>query len=391
MVNGAEILMGLVGNGVFGTPLSFPAGTVMTDELLAQVFDLAKAHDVAPVVAYALDKNNLLFGSAFEGLYRDVMYDAVIKGENQSYTLQKVSDAFEKAKIPHIPLKGSVIKALYPESWLRTSRDIDVLIHKEDLPKAEQELYSLGFEKMNDGKHDVSFVNGAGVCLELHFTLMEEEKSKCFAKIPDRVWDFAAPCNDSFTYTLNDEMFYFYHLAHMAKHFRSGGCGLRPFVDLWLMNRAKNYGTPQVRTLLEAGGLDSFDCQARALCEVWFEGKAHTEVTLAAEEFILKGGLFGTTKTRAAASSQVHGGDEKYFLSRVFVPYDYLKNIYPVLKKHKFLLPFFEIVRIFSLLFGRKKELRKRNVNAAKNINNEEAQRLELVFDSFGIKNSSRK
>ena len=60
MANSAEILMRLVGNGVFGTPLSMPAGTVMTDELLSRVFDLAKAHDVAHIVASALDKNNLL-------------------------------------------------------------------------------------------------------------------------------------------------------------------------------------------------------------------------------------------------------------------------------------------------------------------------------------------
>ena len=102
MVKGAEILMRLVGNGVFGTPLSMPVGTVMTDELLAQVFDLAKAHDVAHIVASALDKNNLLFGSAFEGLYREQMYDAVIKSENQSFVLRKISEAFEKAQISHI-------------------------------------------------------------------------------------------------------------------------------------------------------------------------------------------------------------------------------------------------------------------------------------------------
>lgn len=386
MANSAEILIKLVGNGVFDAPLSLPAGTVMTDGLLSQVFDLAKAHDVVHIVTFALVKNNLLFGSAFEGAYREEMYDAVIKSENLSFTLKNVCTAFEEEKIIHIPLKGSVIKELYPESWLRTSRDIDVLIHKEDLPKAERKLCSIGFEKMNEGKHDVLFVNAHKVCLELHFTLMEEEKSKFFAGIPDRVWDFAASQNGGCTYALSDKMFYFYHIAHMAKHFKAGGCGLRPFVDLWLMNKAKNYRTAEAEALLKKGGLLDFERQAVELCRVWFEGTEHNEVTLAAEEFIFKGGLFGSTKTRVAALSQLHGSDKKYFLSRSFVPYDYLKNIYPILKKHKFLLPVFEIVRIFTLLFGNKKELRKRNVNTAKNINNEEAERLKLVFDSFGLK-----
>ncbi len=382
----AEILIKLVGNGVFDAPLSLPAGTVMTDGLLSQVFDLAKAHDVVHIVTFALVKNNLLFGSAFEGVYREEMYDAVIKSENQTYTVQKISAAFEEEKIPHIPLKGSVIKEFYPESWMRTSRDVDVLIHKEDLPKAEQKLWAMGFEKTNEGKHDVSFVNEQKVCLELHFTLMEEEKSKAYAKIPDRVWEYAVSENGGCRCRLKDEMLYFYHLAHMAKHFRSGGCGLRPFVDLWLISKAKNYRTPETAELLKKGGLADFERQAIELCKVWFDGGEHNETTLAAEEFILKGGLFGSTKTRAAASSQLHGSDEKYFLSRAFVPYDYLKNVYPILKKYKFLLPVFEMVRIFSLIFGNKKELRKRNINAAKNISDEEAKRLTLVFDSFGFK-----
>lgn len=387
MVKGAEILMRLVGNGVFGTPLSMPVGTVMTDELLAQVFDLAKAHDVAHIVASALDKNNLLFGSAFEGLYREQMYDAVIKSENQSFVLRKISEAFEKAQISHIPLKGSVIKELYPESWMRTSCDIDILIHKEDLSASSEVLCKeLDFVKEKESSHDVSFVNSGKVCIELHFTLMEKEKSKLFGNITDRVWDFAAPQSNGYRYILKNEMVYFYHIAHMARHFRSGGCGVRPFVDLQLMINSRKYRTDEANQLLEEAGLVAFaDCVEKQ-SGVWFSGKEHNDTTLLIEEYILAGGSFGSEQTRLKAEKQIHESEEKYVLSRLFVPSAYFKNNYPIVNKYKFLLPFFQIYRIFSFAFGKKKDFRKNRLEKMKNITENENEKTRLLFEVLGLK-----
>ncbi len=387
MANSAEILMKLVGNGVFGTPLSMPAGTVMTDGLLSQVFDLAKAHDVAHIVASALDKNNLLFGSAFEGLYREQMYDAVLKSENQSFMLNKISEAFEKAKISHIPLKGSVIKELYPESWLRTSCDIDILIRKEDLSAAAEKLCSeLNFVKEKESAHDVSFINGDKVCIELHFTLMEKEKSKLFGKITDRVWDFSAPQGNGYRYILRNEMVYFYHIAHMARHFRSGGCGVRPFVDLQLMINSQKYRTDEANQLLEDAGLVAFADSVERLCGVWFCGKEHNDTTLLIEEYILAGGSFGSEQTRLKAEKQIHESEERYVLSRLFVPSVYFKNNYPIVNKYKFLLPFFQIYRIFSFAFGNKKNFRKNRLEKMKNISEKENKKTKLLFEKLGFK-----
>lgn len=387
MANSTEILMRLVGNGVLGTPLSVPAGTVMTDELLSQVFDLAKAHDIVHIVSFALDKNNLLFGSAFEGLYREQMYDAVLKSENQSFVLNKICDAFEEAKIPHIPLKGSVIKELYPESWLRTSCDIDILIHKEDLPAASEVLCKeQGFVKEKESLHDVSFINCDNLCIELHFTLMEKEKSKLFGKVTDRVWDFATPQGKGYRYILKNEMVYFYHLAHMVRHFRSGGCGVKSFIDLQLMINSKKYRTEEANQLLkEANLVDFADC-AEDLSKVWFCGKDHSDTTLLMEEYILAGGNFGTGQTRRKAEKQIHESEEKYILSRLFVPGVYFKNKYPIVNKYKFLLPFFHLYRIFSFAFGRKKALRKKRMEDLKNITEAENEKTERLFETLGLK-----
>lgn len=50
--------------------------------------------------------------------------------------LQKIEAALNEEQIPYIPLKGSVLRNLYPAPEMRTSCDIDVLVHEEDIERA---------------------------------------------------------------------------------------------------------------------------------------------------------------------------------------------------------------------------------------------------------------
>ncbi|MBQ8782354.1 MAG: nucleotidyltransferase family protein [Clostridia bacterium] len=388
MTETAEIIMRLIGSEVCGNTLSMPKGVVVTDELLSQIFELTRAHDVAHLIGSALMNNNLLLGSAFESAFREQVYNAVLKSEKQSFAFEKICKAFEAEKIPYIPLKGAVIRELYPEPWMRTSCDIDILIHKEDLKKASEMLSdSLGFIQKNEGRHDVSFVNDENICVELHFSLIEKEKSDSSAKILDKIWDYSTPAqNGGCRYKISDEMLYFYHIAHMAKHFENGGCGVRPFIDLWLMENSKNYNTDETAKLLKEGRLLKFAEYAKKLSEVWFSQREHNEITLLMEEFVLDGGCFGSVKTRTASAEQNNGGKGKYVLSRVFVPYDFLKSQYPILKRYKILTPIFEIYRLFALAFGNKKNFRKRYMNNLKNIPDESTKKTALLFESLGLK-----
>ena len=78
------------------------------------------------------------------------------------------------------------------------------------------------------------------------------------------------------------------------------------------------------------------------------------------QNFIVDGGNFGTEKTRAFANTSRKGGKYKYLLSRLFVPYSYLKTEYRILEKYPMLTPIYEIYRIFSILLGKKKKLKEK-------------------------------
>ncbi|MFX7845188.1 nucleotidyltransferase family protein, partial [Acinetobacter baumannii] len=76
----------------------------------------------------------------------------------------------------------------------------------------------------------------SGQHIELHFNLIEDHRIKGASAILNRVWDAAVPCGGwTYQYEMPDELFYFYHIAHMAKHVENGGCGIRPFLDIWVL------------------------------------------------------------------------------------------------------------------------------------------------------------
>ena len=189
------------------------------------------------------------------------------------------------------------------------------------------------------------------------------------AAVLRRVWDTAVPHGDStLRYDMPDDLFYFYHMAHMAKHFVStGGCGIRPLLDVWVLTHRIPFDRRSRDRLLAEGGLSAFAQQAELLSEVWFGGAAPTAVTDQMTSYILRGGLYGSMTNRITVRQQKQGGKLRYAVSRIFLPYDTLKHHYPVLEQHRWLTPLMEVRRWGKLVFcgGLKRSVRELRCNNA--------------------------
>ncbi len=384
MKQATRLITALIANEVCGKALALPPGLVVTDELLSKVFEVSSAHGISHIIGSALIKNNLLFSSSFQQAFRSQMLSAVLNGENQNFAFEKISAVFEKADIPYIPLKGSVLKALYPESWMRVGCDIDILVKKEDVEKAAQLMVSeAGYTVKREGSHDIFLLSPENVCVELHFSLIDKKKSPLWAETLDAVWE-NSDSHHGCRYIMNDGMLYFYHIVHMAKHFRNGGCGIRPFIDLYLLMQKIDADSRNTE-LIEKCGLSDFVRNAEKLSRVWFDGEGHDEITLAMEEYIFQGGSFGSDKTRTIAVFQKSGSKTGYIASRIVLPYSDLSRQYPKLKGKKYLTPFYQAARVFSLLFGERKDFRRKNIEmvdeVASNIDDGSAK----LFKTLGI------
>lgn len=381
-----EILIQLIGNEVCGRQVELPSDLMADEQHVIDLFVKANEHDVAHIVASNLNKNKLLSGSAAQA-YTDCLYSSVFRSEKLNYAFESVCKTLEDGKIPYIPLKGAVLRELYPQPWMRSSVDIDILVHEKDIESASRLIQDkLGYRQGNHTNHDITLTPDGNILIELHFRLIEEEHKIASTKILNKVWEYASPCSEKgFRYKLSDSFFYFYHISHMAKHVVQGGCGIRPFLDLWLMNNSRDYADEKTRRLLQKGSMLKFAEAAECLSRVWFSGEEHTDTTRLLQDYIVKGGMFGTAETKMLSNQQHHGGKRKHILKRIFVPYRDLAYTYPIIKKYRFLTPLCEICRLFSLMFGKKKKFRQAYLADLSNVSAEYADEIRTLFESVNL------
>ncbi len=354
---------------------------------MVDLFALSKSHDIASVVGYAIEKSGFQLDGQVKAKFQKEQMLAVFRYEKQNYELGQISTALEKEEIDFIPLKGSIIRRFYPEPYLRTSADIDILIKENDLEKALSVLVKeLGYNNEGKSSHDVSLFSPSNVHVELHYSLIEEDVlSKADEPLKD-VWDYTLSKDGcSYHKLLTNEMFYYYHIAHMAKHYVNGGCGIKPFLDLAIINKNLTFDKQKLNELLSFGGLDKFAEQAENLSKVWFGDKEHTPLTKQMEEYLLKGGVYGNTENRVAVQQVKKGGKFKYLLQRIWLPYDDIKFHYPVLQKHKWLLPIYQVRRWFKLIFmgGAKRAVNE--IKATNNVSEQTKNATQEMIKQLGL------
>lgn len=352
-MNKQEILLALVRNVICGEALDDNLISACTPEMLEEVHGLAVKHDLAHLVGQALSKQQLEGCPGLEKCKKAAM-GAFLRYMQQNHEYTRTCAVLEEAQIPFIPLKGSVLRDYYPEAWMRTSCDADILVKEEILDTAVALLVEkLSYRAGSKSDHDVSLYAGSGIHLELHYDTIQEryEVNGC-REVLATIWDHATPKEPGKNHLwLSDEMFYFYHMAHMAKHFAVGGCGVRAFLDIWVMNHKMTFDAEKRYQLLEEGGLLQFAKAAESVSEVWFSHKTPDEMDLAVSDYILRASLYGDKANRAALGQAKNGGKLKYLLTqRVFMPYEFLKDEYPVLKEKKWLTPWYQVVRWFRML-----------------------------------------
>ena len=380
-----ELLFALLRSAIDGKALSEKEKNEYSPECLPTLLKIAAGQDVAHLVAWALKQNGLLT-EADMAVEKYVM-QAVFRYEKIQYELDCVTSALEKAQIPFLPLKGSVIRKFYPEAWMRTSCDIDVLVHREDLDRAMACLMEeLEYKEHRRATHDVAFFSPSGVHVELHFDLVEEGRANRAREVLRLVWEDASLCEKSeYRYEMSDAFFYFYHLAHMAKHFEDGGCGVRPFLDLWILDRIEGADIQKRDVLLKKAELSKFTAAARDLSRVWFEGEEAGSISLQMQAYLFHGGVYGSSENRVALHQGRNGGRFGYLLSRVFVPYSKLKRYYPILEKHRYLMPVMQVRRWFMLLKPNVAKIAKSEMTANNSVDRKQAEQMHRFLDDIGL------
>lgn len=381
----SQTLFALLRSAVCGTKLTEKEKNHYAPELLGELLKTGAEHDVAHLLVFGLKKNDLI-SEADRDLEKHILR-AVYRYERMQYEYGNLCDALERAQIPFLPLKGVVIRRYYPEPWMRTSCDIDVLVHGEDLGRAVSCLTeNLQYTEKLRSTHDISLYSPTGVHVELHFDLVEEGRANNAIRLLHTVWDnVSLHENKQYWYEMSDAFFYFYHIAHMAKHFENGGCGIRPFIDLHVLACTEDAKQTARDELLAKGDLLRFAENARALSEVWFGDGEPDALSAQMQDFLLSGGAYGSSDNRVALQQKKKGGRLGYLFSRIFAPYTRLKRYYPVLEKYPWLMPVMQVRRWLMLLRPEVARMAKTEILTNKVLNKSRADEMSDFLDRIGL------
>ena len=278
----------------------------------------------------------------------------------QMQQLNAVYALFEENGIEYMPVKGAVLKPMYPQSELRTMGDADILIRQEQYPKIRELLSSLGLQEEVESDHELIW-HGGNFKLELHKRLIPSYNKDYYAYYGDG-WRLAQKDAQSSAYHLSPENHFIYLLVHFAKHYRDGSISAKNICDFWVCRNAyPHMDETYLSTELGKLKLLEFYRNILDLLDTWFEGASPTKAVEILTQTAFRGGIYTFEESQLTVSvikltketTSFSGSKYKWLWQKLFPPVSTLIQRYPVLKKHPIMLPFVWIARWFDVLFLR--------------------------------------
>lgn len=290
--------------------------------------------------------------------YNGKCYVNLVRTERQKLAAEAVLEALEGAGIDHMPVKGCVLKGLYPRQELRVMGDADILIRVEDEPRLRQVMEGLGFRQTGDNVHVYEW-DGDALHVELHKSLVPPEDGEFYGYYGTG-WRLAKQTRGS-RFDLSPEDMYLFLLTHFARHYRRSGIGCRHVVDLYVWRRAyPRMDGEYLERELKKLGLREFEQNICRLLRVWFEGAETDPVTELMTQAVFHGGSWGSGENAMLSNALRSRNRGRDLLRMIFPDRDFLSYRYPVLTKHPWLLPLIWPVRWLVILFKRPGNIKKK-------------------------------
>lgn len=354
----------------------------ITPDVLSSVYQLAKKHDLAHVISDFVYRAGIDVGGELQlKLQREALI-SVYRCEHMNYAFEEICGAFDKAGISYIPLKGSVLRPYYPYESMRTSCDIDILIHENDLDTAIVSLEAKGYCCGERNYHDVSLYSSDKIHLELHFSIQENMDG--LDSVLKDAWKYAVPISNT-RYAFSNDFFAFHMFAHMAYHFVSGGCGIRSLLDIWVMEHKMCVSCLSAKALLEKAGIYQFAVEMSDIAEQCFTNNSGDDFADSVLKYIFQGGVYGNSENHIAVDKSKSQSSVIYAIKRLFLPYKYMVISYPILKKAPYLLPFCWIVRLVKAVFSGKSKQIASEMSRVNNISDDTVKEVADICSRLGL------
>ena len=371
--------------GLTGEKLSLPDGVSMKE-----IVDIAGKQGTALLIYQGavncgMDQKDPLMQRLFMNYYRHLMHH-----ERQMRAVREMFAAFEENGIAYMPLKGCILKDLYPKPELRAMGDADILIRGEEQEKIHRVMQSLGHTVAGENER-VTTWKSRDLSVELHRFLAPKTDEDHYAYYGSG-WQFARK-QTGYRWDMSAEDAYVFIFAHLSRHYRGGGIGCRHVVDLFVYHRAfPEMDAAYINGELEKLHLRRFHDNMMKMLDVWFADGEPDDVTELLTAFICSGGSWGTmeaamyaneVKAAARAGRVAHSGF-RAAMRAVFPSSDQLGLRYRAARKYPALLPVLWVVRWIDIIFFRPQKIRSR-VRILRQIDNDKVLDRRNALEAVGL------
>lgn len=266
----------------------------------------------------------------------------------------------EENGIWYMPLKGAILKDMYPKLGLRQMSDNDILFDGAYREHIRDYFVFQGYtiDQYMVDFHDV-YQKEPIFNYEMHVELYAEVRTllyKYYKNVKDRL---IKDDGREYGYHFTDEDFYIYLVLHAYKHFAySETIGAKHLVDVFVyLSKKPELDFDYIENELRKLKVDKFESDCRVLASEIFDHadsfdieKLSPELRRLLEDFMLN-------MLNATSDGKIENGIRKkgkfgYIISRLFPGVEHMRHYKPIFAKW-YLLPFGWIYRAFDILFTR--------------------------------------
>ena len=318
------------------------------------IYKKSKAHHISGMVFYGIEILEKKPDEKLFKLWRQDRDKAIARNFNQLHEYDLLENDFNENKIEYIPLKGIILKSLYPSSDMRYMCDIDVITQEGSHRMLRDIMTKKGYEieHFDVGNHDAYFKKPV-MSIEIHRSLFSDNTfgGKHFKDYLKNPFECAEKVGE-YKFELKKTYFFLHLLTHAAKHYINGGVGLRAFMDIWLYyeNFKSEIDLDKIKEILRNSEYKKLCFDFITISEMWFGDKKYDKSFDEMAHYICSGGAFGTIKSNTHNEIR-EKGKFRYILTSLFPSCKKLSFSYPILKKIPILYPFCLILRLVTKPF----------------------------------------
>lgn len=382
---------------IFGTYLTKLLGdmangrkSVLIDEEdfdWAEFYKFADFHNVANMLYYQIKDFDL--PDDVMKIYVDSSKKAVSRCARFEFMSDKICNMLEKADIEYALLKGKTLQKFYPIENMRISTDVDILLQNKNRSDVEKIMLAENFEKVSSADDEDVYHKNPIYSFEMHFDVIKKESYfyDYFSSYFGRSKKGDSNCRE-----FSGEDQYIYNLFHLYNHYSNGGCGVRMFLDMYLIDKKLDLDYDYIENELAKIDLIDFNTFVRKMCKVLFDDVACEENEKLLLRYIFTSGTFGTWQVGIIANIQKQIDGKKFFFKKVkyvlkswFLGLKPMQALYPVLNRFPFLLPFCWIHKgIYTLLF--KRSAIKNQIEESKSFSTKKSDILDNIKKMSGVR-----